>query len=717
MPSPYEQGLPCLNTHCKSHGKSHGGCKCYGPGGPQAEGYAEGGEVSPIHYCAYGFPHHADCDYAKPPSRPEFADGGRAPVPEGGDATIQTGKEKLRQVGQAASGGNNQPTMDPRSWWAKGGDVGKPQTLNYEELRKRKREMNVDEASKPVLPKRKAEGGEVMQYAEGTGSVNPEEQLNTVTDAMDAGGEAGGDAGVDGPAAMAMPPANRVAAAPQAPPQGISQAQTQYAPPIQATHTPMQTDTPDEATKSMAQHTLEEDHKYAGDLDAGHITPKTYSDLFHEKSTLGKISTIFGVLASGMGSGLTHQPNAALQMMDNVINRDIDAQKESAHNKMTHWGMNYDHALKTAQANGMDAGSDLAKTQSALQADTWTKMQADRNTLAAMASYIKKMPEGPQKQKYAEAYSYLVKATDAAHVNKANEVDAQGQILNKQFGAPPTSTLQNPHPSVVMPKAPASQGSGVGASNAAKPSQRMDPDDPRWGDSEVRANGGSDNQKPQGFFERLNNLGAAAAADMDSKQHPGAPGAYKAAQAPAIAVPKTNPPELINVNTPEMKRQSAILESTDANGRHLSNPSGMTADEKPLILEGINQVTKYNNAVKDIHQYFPEMWKNAGAANDAIEWLGKQHLWGTKAPDMSSWNDASRRYWAAASAVQKIVGNMQKGGGGHELYEMIERELPHNKSTGGDYRRNLNNIERTLRSNIDNRQLLEQRGIINNVPD
>lgn len=47
----------------------------------------------------------------------------------------------------------------------------------------------------------------------------------------------------------------------------------------------------------------------------------------------GKISTGIGLVLSGMGSGLTGQPNMAMQVLQNNINRDIDAQKQKITNQ------------------------------------------------------------------------------------------------------------------------------------------------------------------------------------------------------------------------------------------------------------------------------------------------------------------------------------------------------------------------------------------------
>ncbi len=51
----YDRGLPCKNPNCKSQGKPHPNCHCYGQ-------MAEGGEVS--NYCDSGKMHHPGCEYS-----------------------------------------------------------------------------------------------------------------------------------------------------------------------------------------------------------------------------------------------------------------------------------------------------------------------------------------------------------------------------------------------------------------------------------------------------------------------------------------------------------------------------------------------------------------------------------------------------------------------------------------------------------------------------
>ncbi len=161
--------------------------------------------------------------------------------------------------------------------------------------------------------------------------------------------------------------------------------------------------------------------------------------------------TLFGMLADGMGSGLTHQPSIIMSMMDNAIKNDIDAQKESAKNQQTRWDMNYKHQLMAAEANGKDINNAHTLEQAKSVADLRTKMQYDRDYLHELSQKIKRMPEGPDKARQIEAYGVLSRATDANHINAADQWQGQNAILNGKFGVHPDDSIDNPHPSSLRP--------------------------------------------------------------------------------------------------------------------------------------------------------------------------------------------------------------------------------------------------------------------------
>ena len=110
----------------------------------------------------------------------------------------------------------------------------------------------------------------------------------------------------------------------------------------------------------------QQDLAFQQDLNQGRLTPKTYSDLMFknpdgsDKSVLGKIGTIFGLLLSGAGSGLSHQPNIAMQMMDNEITRDLEAQKTSTANAQNWYRLNYENQLNRATVKQIGINSTIA---------------------------------------------------------------------------------------------------------------------------------------------------------------------------------------------------------------------------------------------------------------------------------------------------------------------------------------------------------------------
>lgn len=106
-----------------------------------------------------------------------------------------------------------------------------------------------------------------------------------------------------------------------------------------------------------------DDALYAQDLQRGHITPETYQGLFAKKDTLGKIGTLFGLLVSGAGSGITGQPNAVMEMMNKEIERDLAAQQHSNENTQNFLRLSQQHALNQSAVQLQAAQAQLAKAQ------------------------------------------------------------------------------------------------------------------------------------------------------------------------------------------------------------------------------------------------------------------------------------------------------------------------------------------------------------------
>jgi hypothetical protein len=73
--------------------------------------------------------------------------------------------------------------------------------------------------------------------------------------------------------------------------------------------------------------------------------------LYHNSSTSNKIVAGIGLLLSGIGAGLSGQPNMALKVMNDAIDRDIDAQKTDKASKQNLWRMNRERLGDDLSAN------------------------------------------------------------------------------------------------------------------------------------------------------------------------------------------------------------------------------------------------------------------------------------------------------------------------------------------------------------------------------
>src|SRR6185312_6243338 len=106
-------------------------------------------------------------------------------------------------------------------------------------------------------------------------------------------------------------------------------------------------------------------------INNGSIHPKTLSDIWAKnrdgtsRGTLSKLGLFFSMLASGMGSGLTHQPNALLQSMQKEIDNDLEAQKSTRSNQLTAYQLAGQHAqsMAAAKLNALEAQYYQAKTK------------------------------------------------------------------------------------------------------------------------------------------------------------------------------------------------------------------------------------------------------------------------------------------------------------------------------------------------------------------
>lgn len=396
--TPYDQGLPCLNPHCKSHGKPHPNCRCYG--------MAEGGHVQNLRYCAHGKPHIKGCEY--------LAEGGEA-----GDSDDIKPNSGVSAEGPNMPAGANTPSVasDAKSGGGGGGmakiigmflaEGGKVLPMYSEgdrvEKQKTPDSMNAEPISDQDLNtddsgiEQEADNNEVM----GANQADPTRNIPGAVDAakQDMAGQQT-QAQSESPLASKDTPEVTGPSGSTSDNNGVVTYNT--TPTVDTSSTPMDQlrqhtkDVQDQLTLDPKNPTLQqfnhENMMFMHDIANGHITPKTYHDLlFDGKGTLGKIGTLFGLLVSGAGSGLAQQPNALLHMMDNVIKNDIDAQTKSKDNAKNFIKLNQEALANKAGVRSLDA-------QTAVAGQALGAAQTFQSSYAHVADMVKRMPEGNPQQ-------------------------------------------------------------------------------------------------------------------------------------------------------------------------------------------------------------------------------------------------------------------------------------------------------------------------------
>lgn len=166
-------------------------------------------------------------------------------------------------------------------------------------------------------------------------------------------------------------------------------------------------------TYGQAKQKMMEDHiNYDNEMASSAIPPATYASLFDKKSALGKIGTLFGLMVSGAGSGLAHQSNAVMDMMNKELQMDFDRQKQNRENAKNFVSAQYahdaqksdiaaqrqtiinqqlDNQLKAIGAKGLLEGSQLPGTGGG---EFWDNLNAQQKNILAEAGGEAKMYGG-----------------------------------------------------------------------------------------------------------------------------------------------------------------------------------------------------------------------------------------------------------------------------------------------------------------------------------
>lgn len=223
--------------------------------------------------------------------------------------------------------------------------------------------------------------------------------------------------------------------------------------------------TPDQ----KAQEHRVEDVAVQNDLTNGNLTPKTYKQLMFmnedgtPKSGWGKLASVFGMIMSGAGAGLAHQPNMLMQIMNNEIQNDLEAQKQSKINAQNLYrlslaqqmqkanikhldfvngltqaqqGLTEEQAedLLPAQADAARANKGYLDNQAAIEGDKLAHVKANRFALHSIWDNVDQMPPGSQKDAALRSYAMVAGGVDQYNSDLIDQVTAKDALGQAIFG-------------------------------------------------------------------------------------------------------------------------------------------------------------------------------------------------------------------------------------------------------------------------------------------
>jgi hypothetical protein len=421
--------------------------------------------------------------------------------------------------------------------------------------------------------------------------------------------------------------------------------------------------------EDLKQKNMNEHQLWANDLYNGHITPKTYSDLYANKSTLGKIGMIFGSALGGAGSGLAHQNNAFIGAMNQQIQNDLQAQMKSKDN-----AQNY---LKLSQAQILaESQGKLTNEQAQALAIPNSLAKMNISAMQHLTDKYNSLPDGsPLKAKYAHQLALAYPAMN----EKNSSLAAQAAALEAQFGELNGNQGPSQQNQQILGAVPGSANPNI------KVAQQ-----PVIGQLTGSA---SANEVPASQF----NYNPSSYNDEDLK-----PGSSVAPRDPGAPY--------VDVDYNKMMK-SQFLGTKGVPG---ALPPGEVGDAN----KAADQINSTNQALREIHSQFGEMWKSGAGIDTLSPALKDQHLFGVKLPDFAKLGpnaEAAKNYYTAASSVKKQLANVIKGGGSAELYDLIEDQLPRFDDTPDQYRQKLHNVDQILLNQIP-RAVMEKYGIAKGLP-
>lgn len=421
--------------------------------------------------------------------------------------------------------------------------------------------------------------------------------------------------------------------------------------------------TPQEHVQQQTQDLLNEDAAIQSDINAGHITPETYSDLFGKKDTLGKIGTLFGLMVGGIGSGLSRQPNMLMEMMNKEIQNDLQAQQHSAENRQNLLRINQSAITSRAQAH-------LTEAEARAKNIATSNIQANRLAFDSLVQARSKIPDGtPQAQAYDQALTIMKPMVDKEALSIAAKYGLASAVQRFGMGGG-KNNMSAPAPQKQHPKsAPAKS-----ASAAVVPK---------------KSPGFWDNVHNQGFFSAITPYlpTGDAKASVPSPQQEEA-----TEEPPEVSIPQ------FNVDEEGVKRSQFLGSSGDIPGQINPGEIGQANEE-------MGKAHQFNDKIKLIHQNFGELWKNRSDANQALKYLSSLgvNLEGIhiQPPDFTTWTEGSKNYFRAANRIRQELGVLVGNGAlTHEQAESVLTNLIKQNDTPDDYKNILQQVDGNLMSNL-----------------
>lgn len=319
---------PCINPSCKSFGKPHPNCKCYGgTGGSVAEQghFAEGGEVEKEYYCDDTRAHKKSCEYykggeVKGVHKPYFDKEGESVAGDKvrsmdikKDSKKQAIDEHHKVLGEMRS------MPKPKIQGFANGGIEDGMTLSPSDI----------DPSAPINPNLNKNTPMQEEINKSYAEQNPsqEQSMSNLAGLTNAKAQA-----------QDVPPA----VGPQPPLQSVppnegsdikdemdsADSAANKVEPLQPQHKPVIQQAQEHA-ENVKNEILHEDQAIKHDLANGYIQPEHYEDHMG-KGFLGKLGTMFAMMVGGGGAALAGQPNMLMEMMNNEIKNNLQAKEASA---------------------------------------------------------------------------------------------------------------------------------------------------------------------------------------------------------------------------------------------------------------------------------------------------------------------------------------------------------------------------------------------------